>query len=214
MGIPFSKQINAAFEEVTPLVAAGFEVLQTTKNIALLAAALQVFTGLILSLVLLVLIALLITVNPNLTEERDALVTPVWLLWDLRRRISWGLLWTSRRGRGSKVAGVGIWKVMWVELSRTLAELRVLGRDESESGHLTAILSPDEKCTVALIMIDENEFLDGESTSGSHRDTISRWNRHNYLVFGMREEWRGIRPGRDPPNEACDAFTSPRTDSR
>ncbi|KAK1824309.1 hypothetical protein LTR12_001147 [Friedmanniomyces endolithicus] len=77
MGIPFSKQINAAFEEVTPLVAAGFEVLQTTKNIALLAAALQVFTGLILSLVLLVLIALLITVNPNLTEERDALVTPV-----------------------------------------------------------------------------------------------------------------------------------------
>ncbi|KAK0851854.1 hypothetical protein LTR91_016086 [Friedmanniomyces endolithicus] len=198
MGIPFSKQINAAFEEVTPLVAAGFEVLQTTKNIALLAAALQVFTGLILSLVLLVLIALLITVNPNLTEERDALVTPV---------VRW-------RGRGSKVAGVGIWKVMWVELSRTLAELRVLGRDESESGHLTAILSPDEKCTVALIMIDENEFLDGESTSGSHRDTISRWNRHNYLVFGMREEWRGIRPGRDPPNEACDAFTSPRTDSR
>jgi len=94
MGIPFSKQINAAFEEVTPLVAAGFEVLQTTKNIALLSAALQVFTGLILSLVLLVLIALLITVNPNLTEERDALVTPV-VRWCARWIISIRWHWRS-----------------------------------------------------------------------------------------------------------------------
>ncbi|KAK5701986.1 hypothetical protein LTR97_004804 [Elasticomyces elasticus] len=89
MGIPYSKQINAAFDEVTPLVAAGFEVLQTTKNTALIAAAVQIYSGIILTLVLFVLIALLITVNPDLTKERDALVTPIvrWsahLVWDLR----------------------------------------------------------------------------------------------------------------------------------
>ncbi|KAK4892415.1 hypothetical protein LTR27_009071 [Elasticomyces elasticus] len=89
MGIPYSKQINAAFDEVTPLVAAGFEVLQTTKNTALIAAGVQIYSGIVLTLVLFVLIALLITVNPDLTKERDALVTPVvrWsahLVWDLR----------------------------------------------------------------------------------------------------------------------------------
>jgi hypothetical protein len=77
MGIPYSKQINAAFDQVTPLVSAGFEVLQTTKNISILLAAIQVVTVLILAAILLTLIALLISVNPDLEAERAAIVTPV-----------------------------------------------------------------------------------------------------------------------------------------
>lgn len=77
MGIPYSKQINSAFDQVTPLVAAGFEVLQTTKNISILLAAIQVITVLILAIILFILLALLITVNPDLVEERKAIVTPV-----------------------------------------------------------------------------------------------------------------------------------------
>lgn len=76
MGLPYSKQINAAFEQVTPLVAAGFKVLQTTKNISLLLAVIQVLTVLILACILAVLFAVLICVNPDLSAERDALVTP------------------------------------------------------------------------------------------------------------------------------------------
>ena len=94
MGIPFSKQINAAFDEVTPLVAAGFEVLQTTKNIALLTAAIQVLSVLLLGLILLVLIAMLITVNPNLTEERDFLVTPL-VRWGAHRIMDVRFHWRS-----------------------------------------------------------------------------------------------------------------------
>ena len=77
MGIPYSKQINAAFDQVTPLVSAGFEVLQTTKNISILLAAIQVVTVLILGLILVTLLALLISVNPDLEAERAAIVTPV-----------------------------------------------------------------------------------------------------------------------------------------
>lgn len=50
MGLPYSKQIHSAFDQVTPLVAAGFEVLRTTKNIAIFLACLQVFVALVLSL--------------------------------------------------------------------------------------------------------------------------------------------------------------------
>lgn len=77
MGIPYSKQINAAFDQVTPLVAAGFEVLQTTKNISILLAAIQVLTVILLTFILIVLFAVLICINPGLDKERDALVTPV-----------------------------------------------------------------------------------------------------------------------------------------
>lgn len=76
MGLPYSKQIHAAFDQVTPLVAAGYEVLQTTKNISILLAAIQVLTVLLLALILLTLIALLITVNPDLERERQVVVTP------------------------------------------------------------------------------------------------------------------------------------------
>jgi dolichol kinase len=77
MGIPYSRQINAAFDQVTPLVASGFEVLQTTKNISILLAAIQVITVVILGLILLTMLALLITMNPDLEAERAAIVTPV-----------------------------------------------------------------------------------------------------------------------------------------
>jgi dolichol kinase len=77
MGIPYSRQIHAAFDQVTPLVAAGFEVLQTTKNISILLAAIQVITVVILAMILLTMLALLITMNPDLEAERAAIVTPV-----------------------------------------------------------------------------------------------------------------------------------------
>lgn len=86
MGIPYSRQINAAFEQVTPLVAAGFEVLQTTKDIAILLACIQVLTVVILALILVSLFGLLLTMNPDLEYERQQLVTPAlqyissWLL--------------------------------------------------------------------------------------------------------------------------------------
>lgn len=81
MGIPYSREINQAFEQVTPLVAAGFEVLQTTKNIAILLACIQVLTVILLGLLLLGIFALLCTVNPDLDRERQELVTPAvqWL---------------------------------------------------------------------------------------------------------------------------------------
>jgi len=94
MGIPYSKQIHAAFDQVTPLVAAGFEVLQTTKNISILLAAIQVVTVLILGLILLTLIALLISVNPDLEAERTAIVTPV-----VRWCACWAMPACEARGR-------------------------------------------------------------------------------------------------------------------
>jgi len=66
MGIPYSRQINAAFEQVTPLVAAGFKVLQTTRDISILLAVIQVLTVLFLFLILLALIGVLYCVNPDL----------------------------------------------------------------------------------------------------------------------------------------------------
>ena len=77
MGIPYSKQINLAFDQVTPLVAAGFKVLKTTRNITYLLAAIQILTAVFLGLILITLLALIITMSPDLESERQALVTPV-----------------------------------------------------------------------------------------------------------------------------------------
>jgi hypothetical protein len=66
MGIPYSRQINAAFEQVTPLVAAGFKVLRTTRDISILLAVIQVLTVWLLLLILLALGVLLVCVNPDL----------------------------------------------------------------------------------------------------------------------------------------------------
>ena len=76
MGIPYSRQINAAFDQVTPLVAAGFRVLQTTKNISILLAIIQVLTVVLLAFNLVAMFGILISINPQLEAERDELVTP------------------------------------------------------------------------------------------------------------------------------------------
>ncbi|KAJ4990840.1 hypothetical protein SVAN01_03629 [Stagonosporopsis vannaccii] len=78
MGIPYSREINAAFSQVTPLVAAGYKVLQTTKNISIILAVIQVLTVILLGAILVVLGAILVAVNPDLEVERQRLITP-WL---------------------------------------------------------------------------------------------------------------------------------------
>lgn len=70
MGIPYSRQINAAFEQVTPLVAAGFKVLRTTRDISILLAVIQVLTVFFLSLILSALVVLCYCVNPDLEVRR------------------------------------------------------------------------------------------------------------------------------------------------
>lgn len=72
MGLPYSREINAAFEQVTPLVGAGYKVLRTMKDISILLAVVQVLTVLSLLLILFVLILLLYSVNPDL-EVRSIL---------------------------------------------------------------------------------------------------------------------------------------------
>ena len=76
MGIPYSREINAAFEQVTPLVAAGYKVLRTTKNISIILAIIQVLTVIFLGLILLALVALLYTVNPDLEVRSPKLTSP------------------------------------------------------------------------------------------------------------------------------------------
>ncbi|EXJ88501.1 hypothetical protein A1O1_05431 [Capronia coronata CBS 617.96] len=93
MGIPYSREINAAFEQVTPLVAAGFEVLTTTKDIAILLACIQVLTVALLFLILLAILGVLLSVNPDLAKERQQLVTPA---------MQWLASWVLSYGRIAK----------------------------------------------------------------------------------------------------------------
>jgi len=115
MGIPYSKEINQAFQElnqaygqVTPLVASAYDVLETTKNISLLLLAIQVLTVVTLGLILLALVGLLITMNPDLDEERRELVTPV-------------LRWVAGWARIGKTA------IGWTGTISTLVLIVVLG---------------------------------------------------------------------------------------
>jgi hypothetical protein len=86
MGIPYSKQINSAFHQVTPLVSEGFRVLQTIRDIAVLVAVIQLFAFFFLGWISLAALGLLVTLNPDLEAERQAFVTPAvkwfssWLL--------------------------------------------------------------------------------------------------------------------------------------
>ena len=80
MGVPYSQEIRTAVDQVAPLVAA----VQTTKNIFILLAAVQVIKVVLLALILLAMIALLITVNTDLEDERAAVVTPV-MKWIINR---------------------------------------------------------------------------------------------------------------------------------
>ncbi|KAF2252226.1 hypothetical protein BU26DRAFT_538971 [Trematosphaeria pertusa] len=102
MGIPYSREINSAFEQVTPLVAAGFKVLRTTKNISILLAVIQVLTVFFLLLILLALLLLLYTVNPDLEKERKVIVTP-FLQW-LARVSFWGVI----KGAVSALVGIAL----------------------------------------------------------------------------------------------------------
>jgi hypothetical protein len=95
MGIPYSKQINLAFDQVTPLVAHGFKVLQTTRNITYLLAAIQVLTAVFLGLILIATFGLIITVSPDLEHERQVLVTPV-VKWIAGTVMDYG--WAVRAG--------------------------------------------------------------------------------------------------------------------
>ena len=131
MGIPYSKQINAAFDQVTPLVSAGFEVLQTTKNISILLAAIQVVTVIILAAILLTLLALLISVNPDLEAERAAIVTPV---------VKWCACWAmpkcEARGRMlvSMIVLVGVVFVgSWVWFS-VVTDVKDVAAEEAVDG--------------------------------------------------------------------------------
>ncbi|KAI0129458.1 hypothetical protein BJ170DRAFT_680958 [Xylariales sp. AK1849] len=112
MGIPYSKQINYAFDQVTPLVAAGFEVLKTTKNIAILLAFVQVFTAAVLSLIFFALLGVLWSTNPDLEEERHQIVTPV-MKWLASWVVEYGhaVLWGAKVGLVGAVAlgGVAVW---------------------------------------------------------------------------------------------------------
>ena len=87
MGIPYSREINKAFDElnvaygqVTPLIEAAYEVLETTKNISLLLLGIQVLTVILLAFILLALVGLMIVMNPEMDKERRELVTPT-LRW-------------------------------------------------------------------------------------------------------------------------------------
>ena len=92
------------------LVAAGFDVLRTSRNISILLAAIQVLTVLLLGFILVALVGLLITVSPDLEEERRTLVTPAvkWLaLWVSDRHWLRALIWTLLVG--SLIGGSAGW---------------------------------------------------------------------------------------------------------
>ena len=117
--------------EVTPLVSAGFEVLQTTKNISILLAAIQVVTVIILGAILLTLLALLISVNPDLEAERAAIVTPV---------VKWCACWAmpkcEARGRMlvSMIVLVGVVFVgSWVWFS-VVTDVKDVAAEEAVDG--------------------------------------------------------------------------------
>jgi hypothetical protein len=80
MGALYSREIRAAIDQLTSLVAA----VQTTKNIFIFLAAIQVIKVIILALILLAMLALLVTMNPDLEDERAAVVTPA-VKWSIRR---------------------------------------------------------------------------------------------------------------------------------
>lgn len=134
MGIPYSKEINKAFVElnkaygqVTPLVASAYEVLETTKNISLLLLGIEILTVVLLDLILLALVGLLITMNPDLDQERKELVTPV-LQWVA----SWARIGkTGMGGIGTMVAIVLMVSVGAVVLT-TRPGKNVLDEDKTE----------------------------------------------------------------------------------
>ncbi|KAJ1323597.1 hypothetical protein MN608_10841 [Microdochium nivale] len=70
------KEIDLALAQVTPLVATAQHVLGQTKYVAAALLLLQILSTLFVGLILVCLLALLVTLNPDLEAERRALVTP------------------------------------------------------------------------------------------------------------------------------------------
>ena len=136
MGIPYSREINSAFEQVTPLVAAAYEVLQTTKNIAILLAVVQITTVVLLTLILVCLLGLLYTMNPDLETERKQLVTPVmrWLtsmIYEFGETGKWFLrAWAVLSSVG---LGIFLWRGSLVG-ARTPGEERQGNEDKDSNG--------------------------------------------------------------------------------
>lgn len=134
MGIPYSKEINKAFEElnqaygqVTPLVASAYDVLETTKNISLLLLAIQVLTVVLLGLTVLALVGLLITMNPDLDEERRELVTPV---------LRWVAGW-ARFGK-TAIGWTGTITILIVIVTLGVANLATRPREKVSAGQESA----------------------------------------------------------------------------
>jgi hypothetical protein len=123
MGLPYSKQINEAFDQVTPLVAEGFKVLETTKNISILLAVVQVLNTFLLFLILGALIALLITTSPDLEHERRILITPV---------LQWFTAWITDDS-SRRYLGVAIFVAVFGAVIGTVAGLYSLRRSEMEA---------------------------------------------------------------------------------
>lgn len=94
MGIPFSHEVKTAVNLATDL-ATELKSHATTALYALI--FISVIHTFLLAIFLLAVIALLVTVNPDLVEERKAFVTPVvrWLLLPMR---GWSGLFTTRMG--------------------------------------------------------------------------------------------------------------------
>lgn len=92
MGIPYSKQINAAFNQVTPLVASGYELLETVKNIAIFITVIQIGIIGLLALNFLALLGLLFSINPDLEKERQTLVTPA-----MKWIANWTMAWAEKK---------------------------------------------------------------------------------------------------------------------
>lgn len=133
MGIPYSKEVHEAFEQVTPLVAAGFDVLQTTKNIAILLALIQVFTSVLLTLTFLAILGLAYSVNPDLEEERQALVTPV-LRWLASWVLTYGRLayWCLRVFLVLLTASLGIFLWQGSRSGYAVPGFSANGRDDED----------------------------------------------------------------------------------
>ncbi|CZR68966.1 uncharacterized protein PAC_18867 [Phialocephala subalpina] len=97
MGVPFSQEVKTAVDVATDL-ATDLKSHATTALYALI--LISVIHTFLLAIFLLAIIALLITVNPDLVEERKAFVTPVvrWWLFPMRG-------WRGLGGIAEKVYG-------------------------------------------------------------------------------------------------------------
>ena len=88
MGVPFSREVEIILGSMQDLKPIAATVLQTVRYVALLLLVLQIATMFLLALLLAAVIALIVTMDPNLSGEREALVTPVlkWLVRPLLRQ--------------------------------------------------------------------------------------------------------------------------------